>query len=345
LIPHETVLFVAIPALALLVVIATSEVLARKGVGLGLVARRDLAAGLRVPTAGGLGFLPGMVGVLVLLGLEGGDPTWLMAAVGALFFALLGLLDDIVDLPAAVKLVVETVACVPLVVVWVGPSGAGLAALCLLLLVGSINVVNLSDNSDGLAASLVATTAAGALACAALSSDNSMALLAATVLAVCAGFLVHNRPRAALHMGDTGSTSLGFVMGFMLARLTIAAGPTPTAASIAALGLLLGCLLVDGVQVVAARAAAHRLLLRGDLRHLSHRLLKLYGDRRKVIVKLWAPHAMFVAGAVVVHRWPELWAIVVAPMVVGAARMVGRLWSVPGEDYAAPGRTGQGLSG
>ncbi len=329
---------IAFLGLAVAAVIVTSKHLAKNGAAMGLVARRDLAVGKLIPTAGGLGFLPALVGVIWLE--FGTSPMSLMMIGGAVLLAVVGFVDDVVDLSPGMKLGAEVAICAPVVWALVAALTPVAAALYLLLVVGTINLVNFSDNMDGLAATLTATTAAGVVACLAIAWGGmlELVLMAAVVIAVCAGFMAHNRPPARVHMGDTGSMSLGFVLAILLVALAghleLDRGP----AAVSAVGLLLGLMLLDGVQVIAARAIIRRPLMPGDRRHLSHRLLKIVGSKWKTLGLLWVVHAVFVAGAVVVCWRPEIWAIVVAPLVIGGVALVAWLWRVPGDEY--PGFSG-----
>jgi UDP-GlcNAc:undecaprenyl-phosphate GlcNAc-1-phosphate transferase len=319
--------------LAMLAVIVTSEVLSRKGAAWGLVARRDLAAGKRIPTAGGLGFVPGLIGVLLLAGIGSGDWTWFGAAGATFLLAVLGLIDDAIDLPPAVKLAVEIAICAPVAWLMFGPDEAGKVLLYLLLLVGTINVVNFSDNMDGLAVVLAGTTAVGACICAALRGDANLVMIAGVAVAICAAFFVHNRPPARVHMGDTGSTSLGFTLGLVLAKLLTGDRHAPMGTMAAAVGLLLGVMLLDGAQVIAARAIIRRPIMPGDRRHLSHRWLTSVLDPGKVLLRLWLPHVVFVAAGVLVFGQPQLWVLVGVPMLMTGVVLVHLLWKVPGDEY------------
>lgn len=81
--------------------------------------------------------------------------------------------------------------------------------IALILSVGIINSVNLTDGIDGLASS-VTMTAAAAFACLAfICSNTELALLSAAIIGACLGFLTYNFYPARIFMGDTGSLFLG----------------------------------------------------------------------------------------------------------------------------------------
>lgn len=81
--------------------------------------------------------------------------------------------------------------------------------LMVLLIVGAVNAVNLTDGIDGLASSVTFIVGlAFTVICSILGSSN-MGLLAVALAAGCLGFLVWNFHPAKVFMGDTGSMFLG----------------------------------------------------------------------------------------------------------------------------------------
>ena len=81
--------------------------------------------------------------------------------------------------------------------------------LALLLAVGVVNFVNLTDGIDGLAASTTLVFAAFFAVAAAFLSEPPALLVATAMMGACLGFLFFNRHPAKLFMGDTGSLFLG----------------------------------------------------------------------------------------------------------------------------------------
>lgn len=173
-----------------------------------------------IPTPTGGGF----PAVLVFLGVSAlavtsnavpGGPRFRAALLCAAMLSLLGLLDDVFDLPAIGRFSVHgLVACA--VVNWVGHPGpsTGLAAwlafvACVVMVVGSINAFNFMDGIDA----LVGGTGVIIVSILAfLTHDPLWFLLAASY----AGFLLFNLPPARIFMGDAGSTVLGGLVGVAL---------------------------------------------------------------------------------------------------------------------------------
>jgi phospho-N-acetylmuramoyl-pentapeptide-transferase len=87
--------------------------------------------------------------------------------------------------------------------------GWGYPIFCLLLVVGMVNAVNLTDGLDGLAAGTVAIAAGALAALAVRAGAGPAAVIAAATGGAALGFLWHNAHPAAVFMGDVGSIGLG----------------------------------------------------------------------------------------------------------------------------------------
>ena len=101
--------------------------------------------------------------------------------------------------------------------------------MALILSVGMVNFVNLSDGIDGLASTTTLIYAAFFTVAATLLSEPTAMLLATAMMGACLGFLFFNRHPARLFMGDTGSLFLGGMAvgcGFLIGNplLIIVAG-------------------------------------------------------------------------------------------------------------------------
>ena len=101
--------------------------------------------------------------------------------------------------------------------------------MAIILSVGMVNCVNLSDGIDGLAASTALIYAAFFAIAATLLSEPTAMLLATAMMGASLGFLFFNRHPAYLFMGDTGSLFLGGMAvgcGFLIGNplLIIVAG-------------------------------------------------------------------------------------------------------------------------
>ena len=209
------------------------------------------------PTMGGFLFIAGVlvavtIGYLVYMSVGGGEseisPIFgarlFAGVVMAMAFAFLGFVDDYIKvvkkrnlgLTAGQKMVMQIlIAAIYLVILYlagdtstvlripfIGSLDLGLfyyPVALFILIVGTVNAVNLTDGIDGLAGSVTFVAALGFMIIAALLSIYEMQLLAVAVAGAMLGFLVWNFHPAKVFMGDTGSMFLGglvVAMGFGL---------------------------------------------------------------------------------------------------------------------------------
>jgi len=213
-----------------------------------------------------------------------------VAAVLALAtIVLTGFIDDRRPLPSLPRLVVQTAAATVLVV-WgldgtihtglaslAGPLGPAVQALApgiaVLLIVGTINAVNMMDGADGLAGGYLTFSFFWLALIAEAAGRPELALESLVVMSAVLGFLIYNvrhrwRSRAAVFMGDAGSTLLGATIAYLILRL--ASGPGAPA-----LPLLLWLILIpatDTVLLILRRLADGHSPFQPDRRHLHHLL-------------------------------------------------------------------------
>jgi UDP-GlcNAc:undecaprenyl-phosphate GlcNAc-1-phosphate transferase len=178
-------------------------------------------------------------------------------------------------------------------------------AVSVLWFVAVTNAMNFIDNMDGCAGGVGAIAAAGLGGAALLSGQWFVASLAAVLAGACLGFLIHNYPRARLFMGDGGSLVLGFLLAFLAARVTYiphhqVSFVTPSGVRETALvsstpwyALLmpvcaLGVPLYDFASVTLLRLRQGKSPFRGDLQHLSHRLVKRGLTKPVAAAVIWA---------------------------------------------------------
>lgn len=179
-----------------------------------------------IPRTGGLAILSGLAaGIATLsLGIElPVDLLWLGAAV--LTVAAISLWDDWRGLDAGIRLFAHIGAALLILYTDLAPRffevpALSLAltpaigvALSLLFLVWAINLYNFMDGVNGLAGGMAVFGFGFFALLGAMAEAPVFAALAALVAAASAGFLVFNFGQARIFMGDTGSASLGLMMG------------------------------------------------------------------------------------------------------------------------------------
>ncbi|KAL5716324.1 phospho-N-acetylmuramoyl-pentapeptide-transferase [Ranunculus cassubicifolius] len=101
----------------------------------------------------------------------------------------------------------------PLGLVYLGKLYAYLTSFCF---VSMGNGLNLTDGLDGLAGGTAALAFVG-MSIAVLPISPELSVFGASMAGACIGFLVHNRYKASIFMGDTGSLALGGALAAMAA--------------------------------------------------------------------------------------------------------------------------------
>ena len=188
-----------------------------------------------------------------------GWPAW-VPLIG-LPLALVGLLDDRLDLPAAWRYGVQIATALALVAITPLALPWWLVPVAVFAATAVINFVNFSDGLDG----LVAGCAAVLLVVAALAMDPDGGNALLPLIGALLSFLAWNWSPARVFMGDVGSTFLGAVIaGTVLQQATPAL----------ALGLLLAGfpLLGDACLCVLRRLAAGQPIFQAHRLHLYQRL-------------------------------------------------------------------------
>ena len=277
-----------------------------------------------VPYLGGLAMLGGVAAAMLWL-----RPEWTAVVVLVGLVAGIGLVDDIRYLPVWVKLLGQvTVACaaVALGFSWHLTESAGLnAGFSILWIVGLTNSLNLLDNMDGLASTVVSVS----LISLALLVPAS-AMFAAPIAGAAIGFLLINWPPAKMYMGDAGSLMLGF--GVALCTIS-AANSAQGLHSAAILILPVAVALFDTSLVIASRLITGRPVQLGGKDHFSHRLRLLGWSPYQVVAAAAGGGVLASAAAALAVRYPVAEAWLAVPIVLGFVLVWARLLRV--DPYSA----------
>jgi UDP-GlcNAc:undecaprenyl-phosphate/decaprenyl-phosphate GlcNAc-1-phosphate transferase len=183
-----------------------------------------------------------------------------------------------------------------------------------------MNVINLLDGMDGLAAGICAIAGA-TFAVLALSLDRpEAAVLSAIVAGACLGFLRHNFYPARIFMGDSGSHLLGFI----LAAVAIE-GALKTAATVALFFPLLALAvpILDTSFVIAKRLKYGRPLTEPTPWHLYHRFRNIGFSQRRAAFYFYVWGLVLASAALATrfvpfreggewHLWPTVLVVLIA---------------------------------
>ena len=274
------------------------------------------------PTSGGLAILVATcLGLAAVnrLGLGIADPRvgWLVLL--AAFTGLVGAADDLFDLPARSKLLIQIVLALlfarvvarvdvlPLAPGLDLPLGiiVGVAGSALWLVVLT-NAVNFVDGADGLAPGAVIVALAGLAAAATLNGQNATAVAALIGVAAGLGFLPWNLPARRLFQGDAGALFSGF---YLAGLAVVATAPfqgkalSPYLIPFATLPMLTDVLLTQ-----LARARARKPLLSAHREHLYQLWLDHSGaSHLSLSPRYWAIMGVFTTAAVINELAPGDW--------------------------------------
>ncbi|MGQ9523215.1 MAG: glycosyltransferase family 4 protein [Armatimonadota bacterium] len=295
--------------LSMLTAWALTPTVLRLAVRLGAVRRpraRDMHS-VPMPLWGGIAiYLAALLPPLVVLkGVV--PPTMLGILLGATLLALVGLVDDWLDLSAlsqtAAILAAGTIAALmgarveflsnPLGgMIWLGKWAVPATVAWMFLVTKAVDMV---DGLDGLAAGISAIAAASLGLIALGRHEPSLAVWAAGVSGACVGFLRYNFSPASIFMGTIGAQFLGFMLG----GLSVVGVFKMAAAVTLVLPLLvLGVPVADAVRVVTVRLLMGRPAHMAARDHFHHILLKHWGlSQRTAVFVMYAASAALSATA------------------------------------------------
>jgi UDP-GlcNAc:undecaprenyl-phosphate/decaprenyl-phosphate GlcNAc-1-phosphate transferase len=252
------------------------------------------------PRLGGIAVYLGFVGSVLLNSIL---PDWMSAilAAGSLLL-IIGVLDDVHELPASVKLIGQIVAAGIVIVSGkvltlfpAGPLGdAANIALTLFWIVGITNAFNFFDGMDGLATGLAVLMAAFLGAVAFETDQAGLGWLAIAMIGAGLGFLPYNfrgREPAMIFLGDGGSTFIGFTLACLAVKGNWA--DSNPIVSFSNPLLIFGVLIYDMIHITVERIATGKVrsvkawLDYVGKDHLHHRLERALGSRQASVAMIF----------------------------------------------------------
>jgi UDP-GlcNAc:undecaprenyl-phosphate GlcNAc-1-phosphate transferase len=271
-----------------------------------------------VPYLGGVAIIIGVITVSSSASLFSeftSSTFWLATSVlgPALLLGLIGLWDDIRNLPPLPRFLAQTFAGVFTASILIitdnvgNPTGSSIfdSIITVVWVVGICNSINFFDNLDGGAAGTVAISSI-ALAYLALNGDQYLiAALSVVTAGSTLGFLVWNKSPAKIYMGDAGALFLGV----LLATLTVRFEPTVRTqiSSFLIPVFLLAIPILDTTVAVLSRIRRHLSPFQGGQDHLSHRLIRAGYSRRAAAFTLWGISSLFATVAISISKTEGSW--------------------------------------
>ena len=256
-----------------------------------------------VPRLGGISFMPSMLLasliVVAIYDLQNDQnqmhiSTWTAGFVISLFVIYaVGIIDDMAGLGAKTKFLAQIVAAVILPLSglyfndlygFCGIHGIHFVVgipLTLFIMVFICNAINLIDGIDGLSAGLSFIALAGFLVCFFHQEMPYYCILIAGLMGVLLAFLYYNlfgksEKHHKIFMGDSGSLTLGFILGFLSVKLAMY-NPRVMCYRPDSLLLAYSFVLVpafDVVRVSLVRISHHVHIFHADKNHIHHKLMR-----------------------------------------------------------------------
>ncbi len=254
-----------------------------------------------VPRLGGIAFMPSMfIAFSVAIMVLNSSNRHVTVSSWSLFFLtsillvyVVGIVDDVFGLSPTIKFIVQIIsACLlPLSGLYINtlygfmgiydvPYGVGFL-LTVFVIVFIDNAINLIDGIDGLAASLSIVALCGFLYIFTLQGAWVYAILIAGLIGVLVAFLYFNifgsvEKNRKIFMGDAGSLSLGFILGFLCVKYTM---DSPIRNYHHYIDFIMAFTLLivpifDAVRVSLVRIYHHKSPFKADKRHIHHKFMQ-----------------------------------------------------------------------
>ena len=271
-----------------------------------------------IPRLGGLAIFIGFMLSVLILGNVQGNGQLQSILLGSVIIVVLGVVDDIMALPAMLKFVIQIVAAlIPALngvviqafsnpnvfsdsLYWVlGPLSIPFTVLWIVAITNSVNLI---DGLDGLANGVSAISATTMLVIALLASEAEVAVVMAALVGACVGFMPYNLNPAKMFMGDTGATFLGYILATMSIQGLF---KFYAVISFAVPFLILGLPIFDTAFAFIRRIAHGQSPMHADRGHIHHRLIDMGLNQKQAVATLYVISAILGLSAVVLTTGGE----------------------------------------
>ena len=272
--------------------------------------------------------------------------------VAAVVICLVGVLDDVFELPPLTKFAGQVFAAgiavalgvkmlwIPLPNKIVSLDGTTSVAITVFFIVLCSNAVNFVDGLDGLATGVVGI---GALAFFAysyllayyndLTRATTSSLVTVAIAGACLGFLPHNFFPARMFMGDSGAMLLGLLLATStisltgqidISQLPDGRGVVPTVLPLVLPLAILALPFLDLTMAFVRRTYAGKWWFLPDKQHLHHRLLERGHSQRRAVMLMYVWSALVSFGVIIlgVVQTERQWTVVAIAAILALGLMV-----------------------
>lgn len=264
-----------------------------------------------VPRCGGIALFVGFMAALAVVFVQAKtygrsildfvmetDVNGFLMIAGITFVFLVGLYDDVHQMRAKQKFVLQIVACcivyfsgvsVNAIIMPVSsefvPLGVWDFPVTVIYLLVFLNITNLIDGLDGLAAGLVAIVSSCLLVLVLSSGSYTLSAMCVALIGSCLAFLRFNSYPASVFMGDSGSLFLGMIVGIVS---IMGVARTQSLVMMVVPLVMAGVPVLDTTSAIIRRKRQHKHIDEPDLGHIHHRLIDAGLGQRKAVLILYA---------------------------------------------------------
>jgi len=254
-----------------------------------------------IPNLGGIVIFFGfLLSLLFIVQIEGQIKILLAAGV---IILLLGMVDDIVDLPPKLKFIIQMIPALMVIIsnadlinIFINNQlksfdllGYLLYPILILWIVGVTNSINLIDGLDGLACGVSIITLITFFILGLKQNFESLNLVSIALTGSLLAFLRFNFYPAKIFLGDSGSTFSGFMLASLGALWVL---KSQNAIFIFVPPIVLALPIFDTLFAIYRRYRSRQPIFQADKKHLHHRLLNRGISHKNVVLILWGITAL-----------------------------------------------------
>lgn len=255
------------------------------------------------------------------------DPTINSILIGGSIIFFVGLIDDIVDLPAIVKLAGQVIAAI--IVIQIGgihlgdlhlpfgiviETGIISKVITFFWIIGITNAINLIDGLDGLSSGISIIVLFTIAFLGFHMKSYAVVMMAMILMGGTLGFWFYNFHPASIFMGDCGALYLGFniacfsLMGFKTATFITLALPI----------VILFVPILDTLVAIVRRKLRGESFSTADREHLHHILMyKLKLGHKKSVITLYIVTFLFAMTAIISYFYEDYGMILLLILIIG----------------------------
>ena len=254
-----------------------------------------------IPKLGGLGIFAGFLFGYMLFGVHSVQMNSIL--IGSFVIILLGIIDDIKEVPAKLQLLGQIIAAS--IVVFYGnillnnvtafgfyfDFGIWAYPITLFFIVGCINIINFIDGLDGLSSGIssIFFLTIGIIAFFQGRIGSLPIILTFIMLGSTLGFLLHNFNPAKIFAGQAGS----MFMGFMIAIISLLGFKGAMLTSFLVPLIILGIPILDTLFAIIRRLLKKKAPFSADKEHTHHQILKMNFSQRTTVLIIYFINILF----------------------------------------------------